>query len=137
MYPYCCGGTDKVGPYRRVAARSDPVRDAPTNTANRVVLCHALQTFYSGVKSAASRFLINVGLRVKEEREKRGLTQERLAEFAGTDTRALQRVESGAASTGLIRLYEIAVALGLEPHALLTKPDPRTKRRAGRPRKLR
>lgn len=86
------------------------------------------------MKLGARRFLANLGLRVKEEREHRGLTQEQLAEIAGIDSRTLQRIESGAVDTGLVGLFALAGALHVAPERLLAKPDPRTKRRVGRPK---
>jgi len=89
------------------------------------------------VRITERRFLVGIGLRLKEERERLGLTQEELAERVGTDARGLQRIESGVINISAVKLLTLATAVRVSPQALLTKPDPRTRRRAGRPKKTR
>jgi len=113
------------------------VRLSPTNTARGAVLrAHPAQSC-ARVRITERRFLVGIGLRLKEERERIGLTQEDLAERIGTDSRSLQRIESGFVNISVVKLLTLATSVRVTPQALLAKPDPRTKRRAGRPKKTR
>jgi len=55
-----------------------------------------------------------LGRRVKELREQRGLSQERLAEAVGRSVDTISNLERGASSTRLKTVADIAHALGVE-----------------------
>ena len=54
-----------------------------------------------------------IGDRIREVRRERKLSQERLAELAGLDRQAINRIEQGHASALLDNLIRIADALGV------------------------
>lgn len=62
-----------------------------------------------------------VGNRIRALRLDRSLTQERLAERAGLDRQAVNRIEGGLASPRLDSLFLIAGALDVSPADLFTK----------------
>lgn len=84
-------------------------------------------------KTATQRAIANFGLRVLEQREARGLTQEQLAERVGLGRRQMQRVESGQVNVKLTVILRLSEVLGVEAAVLFSLPDPTTARRAGRP----
>lgn len=73
-----------------------------------------------------------MGLRVKEERERRRLSQEQLAEKAGLSRRLMQYVESGR-SVSLASLVKLSIALGIDIRRFFDVPSEGTSRRDGRP----
>lgn len=54
-----------------------------------------------------------VGNQIRTARRTRGLSQERLAELAGIDRQAINRIEQGHQSALLDNLIRIAEALGM------------------------
>lgn len=75
--------------------------------------------------------LKNVGLRIAELREQRGLTQADLAGEIGVEPRNAQRYEAGVNLT-LATLVRIANALGVAPEMFFRRAR-RPKRSPGRP----
>jgi transcriptional regulator with XRE-family HTH domain len=76
------------------------------------------------------------GARLRELREKAGLTQEDLAERAGVKRGAVARWESGAREPSWGNIVALADALGVSTEAFREEPDePPEKRKAGRPKK--
>jgi len=55
-----------------------------------------------------------LGIRVRTERERRGITQSELAERMGTTQPSVARLEAGGVSPSLGTLHRVAGALGLE-----------------------
>lgn len=55
-----------------------------------------------------------IGRRIREERHRQGLTQERLAMISNVATRSLHRIEAGEARVRFDVLLRILAALGLE-----------------------
>lgn len=78
----------------------------------------------------------DVGRRVAELRESRGMTQEQLAERVDRWPRWVQAMEAGDANPTLSRLVELADALGVDVGALFERPTI-NRRGPGRPRKRR
>ncbi len=66
-----------------------------------------------------------IGARVKQERQSRRWTLDRLAEAAGVSRRALVNVEHGAANPSVGTLLNISDALGVGLPALVEPPQPR------------
>ncbi|MFC7983786.1 helix-turn-helix domain-containing protein [Streptomyces sp. NPDC057336] len=63
-----------------------------------------------------------VGARIRAARLHATLTQEKLAEAAGMDRQAINRIEQGHASPLLDNLLRIADALGADPGELIKRP---------------
>lgn len=82
---------------------------------------------------APDDLLQQVGTRVRQAREGRGESRAALAARSGVSLRFLAELESGAANISLLRLHEVAQALGLDVQALLAgaaTASPATERRA-------
>jgi transcriptional regulator with XRE-family HTH domain len=62
------------------------------------------------------------GLRLRELRRARGLSQESLAERAGLDRTYVSSCERGHRNISLENIYRLAAALGVEPSELLKQP---------------
>jgi transcriptional regulator with XRE-family HTH domain len=62
-----------------------------------------------------------VGKNVKRIRERKGLTQEKLAEISGFSQQYISSLEKGGRNPTIITLYEIALSLGVS-HVELIKP---------------
>jgi transcriptional regulator with XRE-family HTH domain len=62
-----------------------------------------------------------VGKNLKRIREKKGLTQERLAEISGFSQQYISGIEQGRRNPTIITLYELAVSLGVN-HVELVRP---------------
>jgi transcriptional regulator with XRE-family HTH domain len=62
-----------------------------------------------------------VGKNVKRIREKKGLTQERLAEISGFSQQYISGLEKGRRNPTIITLYELAASLGVN-HVELVRP---------------
>jgi transcriptional regulator with XRE-family HTH domain len=63
-----------------------------------------------------------LGERVRELRNRRGLSQEALADKAGLDRTYISSCERGKRNVSLLTLHRIAAALEVEPTALLSLP---------------
>ncbi|WP_437925342.1 helix-turn-helix transcriptional regulator [Sorangium sp. So ce291] len=80
--------------------------------------------------------LVYIAANLRRLRQKRGMTQESLAEAAELDLRTLQDIEGMRQSVSLGALVRLANALDVSPAALLRPAEmPEIKR--GRPRKAR
>jgi transcriptional regulator with XRE-family HTH domain len=66
-----------------------------------------------------------IGVRVKQERQARGWTLDRLAEAAGVSRRMVINVEQGAANPSVGTLLRISDALGVGLPALVELPRPK------------
>ena len=62
------------------------------------------------------------GLRLRELRRARQVSQEALADEAGLDRTYVSSVERGHRNISLVNIYRLAHALGVEPAELLRKP---------------
>ncbi len=56
-----------------------------------------------------------IGARIREERKAAGLTQEQLAELAGTSTRTVRDIEKGTGATALGIVARVAEVVGDDP----------------------
>lgn len=63
--------------------------------------------------------LITLGSTIKKLREKKGISQEALAEEAGIHRTYMGRVERGKQNISVINLVKVAKALELHPSVLL------------------
>jgi len=81
--------------------------------------------------------LADLGRRIAELREARGLTQDELAERVGMDVTHLRKIEGAALpAVGVTRLVAIANALGCATlQELFEAPASRAPRGPGRPKK--
>lgn len=62
-----------------------------------------------------------VGIRIRQLREQKGLSQEELGHRAGVDRTYVSSCERGRRNVSLLTLYRIAAALEVEPGALLSR----------------
>ncbi|MFD4993963.1 helix-turn-helix domain-containing protein [Cellulosimicrobium cellulans] len=67
--------------------------------------------------------LAALGSRVTEERKRRGLTQEELAELAGLSRPTISKIERGVQDVGVVVLCKIARVLGVAAASLLDGAD--------------
>jgi XRE family transcriptional regulator, aerobic/anaerobic benzoate catabolism transcriptional regulator len=79
---------------------------------------------------AAIAFLAGVGLEVRRNRAKRGMTRRQLAQASRTSERYLAQIESGAGNPSVTVLRAIAQALDLPTSTLLGEPSARSAARA-------
>ncbi|WP_437992292.1 helix-turn-helix domain-containing protein [Sorangium sp. So ce145] len=80
--------------------------------------------------------LRSIGANVRRIREKRGMTQQELADAAEIALRFLQKVEHAQTNVGVAILVRLADVLGVRPGVLFRQRElPPVKR--GRPRKAR
>ncbi len=63
--------------------------------------------------------LKSIGKNIKAERVRKGYSQERFAELAGTTRHSISMIESGLQHTKIISLLKIANALELDINELL------------------
>ena len=80
------------------------------------------------------RVLTDLGRRVAELRDSRGLTQERFAERASWTPRYQQYIEAGRANLTVESMVRLANLLGVSPGDLLATPVSREVSR-GRPKR--
>lgn len=82
----------------------------------------------------SKRLQAEVGRRIAELRQGRGLTQEQLAEQASVTTRYVQSVEGGSENLTLETIAKLATILEARPIELF-EPPATSKPRPGRPKK--
>ncbi len=73
-------------------------------------------------KRAPSDPRIRFGLRLREVRRSRALSQEALAHEAGLDRTYVSSCERGQRNIGLVNIHRLAVALRISPEELLKAP---------------
>lgn len=81
--------------------------------------------------STAKQAKHTFGLRLRELRRARGLSQEALAERAALDRTYVSSCERGHRNISLANIYRLAAALGVEPSELLKQPADEAARHAG------
>ncbi len=81
----------------------------------------------------SQEILNSIAANVRREREKRGLTQEALAEAADLGSRFVQQVEGAAVNLSIDPLVRLADALEIPVVTLFRKADLPPKRGRGRP----
>lgn len=67
----------------------------------------------------AKEALITLGNTIKKLREKKGISQEALAEEAGIHRTYMGRVERGKQNISILNIVKVAKALEIHPSALL------------------
>lgn len=67
--------------------------------------------------------LMDYGKRLRELRDERGLTQEKLAELAGLERTYISQAEQGRRNTTVLTLQKLAAALDVEVTELLKAPS--------------
>lgn len=63
--------------------------------------------------------LKNIGIRIKSERLRRGLSQEELAEECDISRNAISLIETGKMNPTIIRVLDIAQVLGVDINSLV------------------
>ena len=76
-----------------------------------------------GSGPAAEAYLRAVGLRVRIERQKLGMSRRALAEASGVSERYLAELERGAGNASLLLLRQIAQAVHVRVEDLASEPD--------------
>ncbi|MCR4031839.1 MULTISPECIES: helix-turn-helix domain-containing protein [Flavobacterium] len=67
-------------------------------------------------------FIVNLGIHVRQIREKKGLSQQDLADDCGITQNQVGRIERAEINTTIKTLVKIANALDVEPKELLDFP---------------
>lgn len=70
---------------------------------------------------------LRIGQRIREEREKRGMSQNELSELIGIGANNLSRIELGKFNIGADTLHKIAEALDLRLDFMPSAPNPHQK----------
>lgn len=65
----------------------------------------------------------NLLKRIKEERERRGISQYEFAKRVGLSQSAYQKIEKGKTGLTIFRFYKIAQVLGIYPKDLINNGD--------------
>ena len=87
----------------------------------------ALIVRYSALMDQGAADLASaIGVRVKQERQSRGWTLDRLAEAAGVSRRMVVSVEQGAVNPSVGTLLRLSDALGVGLPALVEPPEPKS-----------
>jgi transcriptional regulator with XRE-family HTH domain len=69
--------------------------------------------------ASAPRIVLNLAKRVRELRDRKGISQERLGEIAGLHRTYIGMIERAEKNITLINLDKIARALGVKPSSLI------------------
>ena len=77
----------------------------------------------------SSRFVRQFGVRVREMRENRGLSQERLADDAGLHRTHISLIERGQRSARLDTIESLSIALKIQPAELMPAVSLKRRRR--------
>lgn len=85
-------------------------------------------------KETPARVVEDIGRRIREIREARGLTQQEMAIELDCSVKHLQRLEGGR-NMHIDTLVKLALKLRVPTRSLLDPPRSRSKRAPGRPRK--
>ncbi|MBZ4041541.1 helix-turn-helix domain-containing protein [Flavobacterium hibisci] len=67
-------------------------------------------------------FIVNLGIHIRQLREKKGLSQQGLADDCGITKSQISRIEVATINTTVKTLVKIANALDVEPKQLLDFP---------------
>ncbi|MFB9109131.1 helix-turn-helix domain-containing protein [Flavobacterium gyeonganense] len=67
-------------------------------------------------------FIVNLGIHIRQLREKKGLSQQGLADDCGITKSQISRIEVATINTTVKTLVKIANALDVEPKELLDFP---------------
>src|SRR5262245_18780895 len=77
------------------------------------------------------------GGRLRELREERGLSRSELGELAGLAGRSVEGLEQGRVMPGWATVLALCEALGVDPRAFMTAPQPLAEKpKGGRPPKV-
>ena len=74
------------------------------------------------VKAAEKKFLKALGRRIREFREKEGITQDQLGYECDLHRTSINRIEQGQFAPGTLKLYAIAKALNIHVKELFDFP---------------
>ena len=69
----------------------------------------------------SDKYLTAFGKHLRDIRENKGLSQEKLAAEAGLDRTFVSSCERGVRNISLVNIYKLAEALNVEPGSLLPK----------------
>ena len=63
--------------------------------------------------------LVRLGLKIKEVREQKSMTQQTLSSLCDIDVRTIQRIEKGKQNVSIIMLLNICKALEIDPDQII------------------
>ena len=69
------------------------------------------------------KFLVDIGMAIRDGRSKLKMSQESLAEASGLDRSYMGGIERGEHNFSIINLKRISMALGIAPSELLKRSD--------------
>lgn len=115
-------------PVRRDSTTID-VTQSPWTLRNQSTTLAAMDD--CSASSAAQHARQTFGLRLRELRRARGLSQESLAGLASLDRTYVSSCERGRRNISLENIYRLAAALGVEPSELLKQPSDDAARHTG------
>jgi len=75
------------------------------------------------MKLTKGEVVMLIGSKVRDIREKKGLTIARLAFEAGIESKQLIRIELGQINTSLFQIYRITKAMGIEMYEVFLFSD--------------
>lgn len=78
-----------------------------------------VQEFIMGIDMKDDKFLKLLGKRIAQLRKQKGFTQVLFSEASGIERSALARIESGGINSSILKLKQIATALGVELSELM------------------
>ena len=85
---------------------------------------HDLPTLRRVSEPSAEAYLRVVGKRVRQERQRRGMSRRVLAETSGVSERYLAELERGAGNASVLLLRQVAAALAVRIEDLASEPEP-------------
>lgn len=78
-----------------------------------------VQELIMGIDMKDDKFLKLLGKRIAQLRKQKGFTQVLFSETSGIERSALARIESGGINSSILKLKQIATALGVELSELM------------------
>lgn len=71
---------------------------------------------YDHMKKDINTLLTELGMRIKQERKQRGLSQTQLGEITSTSINFISQVEAGKATAQIGKVFRVLQVLGIELH---------------------
>lgn len=75
---------------------------------------------FKDVSIVKDEILVRFGNKIREIRKDKGISQERLAELSEIDRSYMGRIERGEMNVTITKVYQISIALNIDPSELIT-----------------